>query len=201
MPDSLNEKSDDELVYLIAVGNQVAFQCLFSRYMMDVYKLCYSLLMDQTFAEDATQETFVKLWRHAPSWQPDAPIKTWLMRVARNHCMDIFRKKKSDSKKIEAFHMDQKANDKSSVSYQNEQALDEEKFSKTIQKALFLLPERQREAVTLVYYTELPNIEAAEIMGMKAVAFDSLLARARRNLRESLSDQANLKGYLGYDTE
>ena len=61
-----------------------------------------------------------------------------------------------------------------------------------IKKSLFLLPERQKTALTLVYYLECSYKEAAEIMEISLNAFESLIARAKRNLRDILHDKKEM---------
>ncbi len=189
--------NDNELVQRIAGGDAMAFQVLFERLSGGVYKLCYSLLLDQQMAEDATQETFVKLWKHAAEWKPDAIVKTWLLRVARNHCLDALRKKKNDFKKSHELYKDHLTSSQNRPKNAVETSIDHKKHANIIKNALFALPERQREAITLVYYNEVRNLEAADIMGLQPSAFDSLLARARRTLRDTLGEeQDDLKGYF-----
>ena len=66
-------------------------------------------------------------------------------------------------------------------------ALQQQEEQRRVERALASLPERQREAIVLQYYQELSNVEAAEIMEISVEALESLLARARRNLRASLA--------------
>lgn len=193
--------SDQNLIEDIAKGNEDAFQVLFDRRVHDVYKLCYSLLLDAQYAEDAAQDSFIKLWKHAPNWKPQASVKTWLLTIARNHCLDLLRKRSSDLKKNLDLYQDHLVQQQSSKFDIHETNLDKDQYKKTIEYAISLLPERQREAITLVYINEVRNSEAASIMGLQAAAFDSLLARARRSLRNALKDTKNeLKGAF-YGTE
>lgn len=195
-------RDDFFLMEKVAQGDQNAFKDLFDCRVGDVFKLCYSLLLDHQMAEDATQEAFVKLWKHAAEWRPEASVKTWLLAIARNRCLDVLRKKKNDLKKHYDLYKDRLIEHENHLSSTVDKGLDTGKYKETIQNALFLLPERQREAVTLVYYSELHNSEAAELMGLRPAAFDSLLARARRNLRDKLvSRQELLKGYELYGTK
>ncbi|MCD8562516.1 MAG: sigma-70 family RNA polymerase sigma factor [Alphaproteobacteria bacterium] len=95
-----SETSDDyALIRRIAAGDEAAFEMLFGRLAPDVFKLSYAMLLDRQAAEDAVQESFIKLWNHAGSWRPEASVKTWLMTIVRNVCLDILRKKRSESKK------------------------------------------------------------------------------------------------------
>ncbi|MDA4630514.1 sigma-70 family RNA polymerase sigma factor, partial [Escherichia coli] len=71
-----------------------------------------------------------------------------------------------------------------------EQSLSTRDESDQIKRALASLPDRQREAIVLQYYQEFSNIEAAQIMDISIEALESLLARARRNLRTALEETA-----------
>jgi RNA polymerase sigma-70 factor, ECF subfamily len=193
-------RDDEDLIKRIAGGDRQAFSALFERRMNEVFRFSYSLLLDHQLAEDVTQEAFIRLWHNAGNWRPEASVKTWLLTIARNLCLDIFRKRKNDLKKHRDLYKDHLLQDKPRAGAA-ERLMDREKYEKLMKNALFLLPERQREAITLVYYLEVQNSEAARIMGLRTSAFDSLLARARRTLRERLEGEGNeLKGYF-YGTE
>lgn len=190
----LSETADDyELIRRIAARDEQAFEILFGRLMPSVFKLSYAMLLNRQLAEDAAQESFIRLWNHAEGWRPEASVKTWLMAITRNVCLDMIRKKRNDIKKYQDLYREHLSSPQATIEG-GEQALlrkDREQHMKT---ALFLLPERQREAVTLVYYVGIQNIEAARIMGLNVRAFDSLLARARRSLRDNLSEEGEKKG-------
>jgi len=68
-----------------------AFRELVERYRHRVFAVCFRVLNDRADAEDAAQETFVKLARGADAFRGDAKLSTWLYRVARNVCTDRIR--------------------------------------------------------------------------------------------------------------
>ena len=74
---------DAELVVRIAAGDRGAFEALYERYATRIMAFVPHLLADRTAAEDATQETFVNVWRSARRFRPDAPFEPWLFRIAR----------------------------------------------------------------------------------------------------------------------
>lgn len=196
--------SDHELLRRMSEGDQHAFESLFDRYMNAVFKFCYSILLDHQGAEDATQDVFVKVWHKGELWQPgDASFKTWVLTLARHHCFDILRKLKSDNKKHlgffqSLFSFNTSHQEMSSVEYH----LDKVQYSDQLKDIIFMLPERQREAITLVYYMDIQNVEAAAIMNLKPAAFDSLLARARRELKKKVANAKELQARgLNYDTK
>lgn len=186
----LETLDDPDLIARIAEGDEGAFSCLFGRLMPDVFKLSYALLLDRASAEDAVQEAFTRLWKHAENWRPEASVKTWLLTIARNVCLDIIRKRRNDTKKHYELYKDHLASPDNPLE-NGERPLIRKETERLVRTALFLLPERQREAVTLVYYSGIQNIEAARIMGLNVRAFDSLLARARRSLRDQLGKEEN----------
>lgn len=189
MAGAADDQEESVVMDRIACGDQGAFQDVFDRLSGDVFKLSYSLLLDRAAAEDAAQESFVRLWQRAVDWRPEASIKTWLLTIARNVCLDLIRKRKNDLKKYQELYKEALSSAPEGDAAPAENRIDRKKCGKLLKNALFTLPERQREAITLVYYMEVHNADAAHIMGMKAAAFDSLLARARKNLREMLDGQ------------
>ncbi len=146
-----------------------------------IYAACYRMLGSKAAAEDAAQETFLRLWRSASRWKPQgAKFETWLYRIAMNICIDQLRKLKREAPEDAAPERADSADRQDQTLF-----VAERRFA--VDAALARLPERQRLAITLCHYQELSNIEAAEIMGLSVDALESLLARGRRALRDSLA--------------
>ncbi len=177
-----NEQDTDEaLVRRAGRGDRSAAAALVERHTDKIYGCCYRILGGKHAAEDATQETFLRLWRHAPRWkQQGAKFETWLYKIAMNICFDHLRKTRREAPEEAAPEMVDGA-------AQPDQALflGERRFA--IDKALEKLPERQRLAITLCHFQELTNIEAAAVMGVSIDALESLLSRGRRGLRQQLA--------------
>lgn len=177
--------SDEALVRRAGLGDRAAAALLVERHTRMIYAASYRMLGSKAAAEDAAQETFLRLWRHASKWKPKgAKFETWLYRVAMNICLDQLRKSKREAPEEAApGGMDGRAD---SADRQDQKIFAaERRFA--IDDALEKLPERQKLAITLCHYQELSNIEAAEIMEISVEALESLLARGRRALRESLA--------------
>lgn len=85
MPDQPNE----ETVRQARDGNRAAFRLLVEQYQGFVYATAYHLLGSQAEAEDAVQETWVKVWRNLLSYRTEVKFTTWLYRVVVNHCLDV----------------------------------------------------------------------------------------------------------------
>jgi RNA polymerase sigma-70 factor (ECF subfamily) len=177
--------SDEALVERAGRGDRAAAALLVERHSRMIYAASYRMLQSRDAAEDATQETFLRLWRNAAKWKPrGAKFETWLYRVAMNYCLDQLRKSKREAPEEAApGGLDGRAD---SADRQDQKLfLSEQRFA--IDEALGQLPERQRLAITLCHYQELSNIEAAEVMKISVDALESLLARGRRSLREKLA--------------
>lgn len=177
------EDRDAEL--LERVGNQdpAAVREMVARKLPRLLALATRMLGDRDEAGEIAQETFVRIWKHASRWRwGQARFDTWLHRVALNLCYDRLRRRH------ETLSVDDVAEPVDPLPLPDEQ-IDEGERRERISAALAALPARQREALVLQYYQELSNIEAAALMGISVDALESLLSRARRNLRGLLAGE------------
>jgi RNA polymerase sigma-70 factor (ECF subfamily) len=171
--------TDEDLLKRIARNEAAAVRSMIARKLPRVLALAARLLGDRNEAEDVAQEAFLRIWRQAPTWQPGtARFDTWLHRVALNLCYDRLRLRRE--KVVD------KLPDQVDPGPAPDHRLHRRAQQQEIETALAALPHRQRKAIVLQYYQELSNIEAADIMGISVEALESLLARARRNLRAHL---------------
>jgi RNA polymerase sigma factor (sigma-70 family) len=166
----LSERDPDaELVARVGEQDPAAVRTLVSRKLPRLLALATRMLGDRMEAEDVAQEAFVRIWKQAPHWKEgEARFDTWIHRVALNLCYDRLRGRREDPA-LPDLQLEARVRDE------------------RVRTALAALPVRQREALVLNYYQELSNIEAAALMGVTVDALESLLARARRNLRAQLA--------------
>lgn len=178
--DGLSSAWQDEAALLarVAAGDPAASRAVVDRYLGSIHRFAYRLLGDQAEAEDIAQEAFLRLWRQAARWEPRATIGTWLYRVARNLCVDRLRARQT-RRQAPPPEPPEPTPDGASL-------LERRELSESVQQAIEELPERQRMALVLVHYEGLRNYEAAEVMEVHVDALESLLARARRQLRQRL---------------
>lgn len=180
---AVGEDSDEALVARAGRGDRAAASALVLRHTDRIFAASYRMLGERAGAEDAVQETFLRLWKTAARWKPQgAKFETWLYKVAMNVCLDKLRKRGREAPEEAA---PERAD---SAPRADEQLISEERRA-AVETALADLPERQRQAITLCHYQELTNIEAADIMEISVEAVESLLARGRRALRDALFPQ------------
>jgi RNA polymerase sigma-70 factor (ECF subfamily) len=180
---STSTDPDEVLLQRIAIGDTAAVSILVARKLPRLLSLARRMLGDPMEAEDVAQETLMRTWKQAAQWVPGkARIDTWMHRVALNLCYDRLRRRR-DSVSTDDVELLDPA-DSAVARIERSQA------AQRLQQALSALPGRQREAIVLSYYQEMSNMEAATLMGVSVEALESLLARARRTLRQTLSDPA-----------
>ncbi|MFT4066504.1 RNA polymerase sigma factor [Paraburkholderia sp.] len=177
---------DAALIRRIADGDEAAAKMFVTRKLQRVLALAYRICGDQAEAEDVAQDVFVRVWKYARSWKSDdAKVDTWLHRIVLNVCQDRLaashRRHESGAMELDAL-ADQAPTPEDTAAGQSMRA--------RIWQALLALPVRQREALVLTYYQELSNVEAAAAMQVSVEAVESLLARARRTLKQRLLDIA-----------
>jgi RNA polymerase sigma-70 factor (ECF subfamily) len=91
------DDSDEALMAKVARGDERAFQLLSRRHLPAMLGVARRILGNAAEAEDVAQEAFMRVWTHAPRWQPLAQFRTWLTRVVVNLCLDRKRRAKSST--------------------------------------------------------------------------------------------------------
>ncbi|MFK3794853.1 RNA polymerase sigma factor [Pseudomonas sp. NPDC088444] len=182
------KEPDPDIELLARIGNNEpeAVKEMVSRKLPRLLALASRLLGDAEEARDVAQESFLRIWKTAGNWRSgQARFDTWLHRVTLNLCYDRMRRRKEtplddDARLIEIADPAPAPHEQCQADGQNAQ----------MAAALAALPDRQREAIVLQYYQELSNTEAAALMEISVEALESLLSRARRNLRRHLAESA-----------
>lgn len=178
---AFQQMTDAGLLEAAAGGSHAAFGEIVTRYFQPVYRLVWRMTGGAADAEDIAQDAFVKLWKNPLQVREAAALKGWLMRVASNAVID-------GSRRVRPGTLDD-APEVPDPQASVDAPLDREQAARLVDSRIAALPERQRLALSLVYFEGLTNIEAAAVMEVSVDAVESLLARARRGLKESLSGE------------
>src|SRR5438270_11780592 len=93
--------SDQELMRLVQAGDFSPASEIYDRYSSRIYNFAYRFLRNSEAAEDATQEVFVKMLKHANQLHGDAKLSTWLFSITANWCRDYLRKAAKKAKEAE----------------------------------------------------------------------------------------------------
>lgn len=164
----------------VVQGDRDAFASLVRRHLDAIHAFNCRLTGNAEDAADLAQETFLRVWHRARTWQPGrVKFATWLHRIARNLCIDALRRRRE----TEALDLATLAGGDAP-----DAAPEAERLQAALRRALAALPERQRTALMLCHHQGMSNRQAAEVLELGVDALESLLARARRALRVLLRD-------------
>lgn len=180
-----------QLVALVTQGDSRAFAELTQRHLPAIESYARRILRDEIAAQDVAQETLLVLWQRSAEFNPaKARLTTWLHRVAHNRCIDLLRRQKRETLFASDDIFERQENSMSVEQDPPEGAsLLTESKAAAMDAALRRLPESQRTALVLTYYQNLSNREVANVLNSSARAVESLLCRARGNLKKQLESQ------------
>lgn len=180
--DDSDDASDLALMARVAKGDEAAYRILSRRHVPAMLGLARRILGNAADAEDVAQEAMLRVWTHAPRWQPLAAFRTWLTRIVVNLCLD---------RKLRAAWVDlDQAGEIADPAPDAGEAVEQSERDGMVQDAIGQLPARQRTAIVLTYGDGMSNAEVAEVMGTTVSAVETLLVRAKQNLRRVLGDDA-----------
>ncbi len=178
--------SDQELMRIVQAGDLSPASEIYDRYSGRIYNFALRFLKNSEAAEDATQEVFVKMIRHASQFQGDAKLSTWLFSITANWCRDFLRKADNKSKESDDVLVTLPAPAEQSPDRNLEQRENEAR----IQRALKALTPEQREAILLSRYQGLSYAEIAQISGCSEGAVKTRVFRAMETLKKALVGEA-----------
>jgi RNA polymerase sigma-70 factor (ECF subfamily) len=141
------------------------FQSILAQYQDKVYRFALGMLGDPAQAEDAAQETFVKIWRGLPKFRGESSISTWIFSIARNTCLNAL---KSRRKMVSIDELVEKPR------------LEREPMD--IEGLLEELPEHYREVMLLFYVHDKSYEEVARTLDIPMGTVKTYLHRARKQL-------------------
>src|SRR5256886_3037695 len=179
--------SDQELMRIVQAGDFSPASEIYDRYSSRIYNFAYRFLKNSEAAEDAAQEVFVKMLKHANQFHGDAKLSTWLFSITANWCRDYLRKADNKAKEAEDVLITLPAPNELSPERRLEQREDEHR----VQRALSALTPEQREAILLSRYQGLSYAEIAEIAGCSEGAVKTRVFRAMETLKKALTAEAS----------
>src|SRR3954454_7878957 len=142
-PREMKSLSDQELMRIVQAGDFSPASEIYDRYSGRIHNFALRFLKNSEAAEDATQEVFVKMMRHANQFQGDAKLSTWLFSITANWCRDYLRKADNKTKETEEVLISLPA----PAELSPERNLEQRENEALIKRALQALTPEQREAI------------------------------------------------------
>lgn len=187
------ELTDQQLVELLSKGNELALRQLYGRYATKVYNTVLSYTKNEEDAEELLQDVFLTIYNSSQSYRSEAKVSTWIYRISVNKSLDFLRKK--NSKKRFGIFASLYKKDSSEIKYESVDfihpgvKLENQEDSKILFKVIDELSENQKTAFILTQIEDLPQQEVAEIMNITRKAVESLVQRAKSNLKKVLENR------------
>jgi RNA polymerase sigma-70 factor (ECF subfamily) len=178
---------DTEAVWIqqAQAGDQGAFTRLVEAYQTPVYNLAYRMLGNSVEAENAAQETFIRMYTKLGTYDPERKFSSWLLAIASHYCVDLLRKRRMNYLSLDDLPPMVELSMPKTV--QPEQVVVREQDASSVQKLLETLPPNYRTPVVLRYWYDMSYREIAETMGVTESTIKTRLHRARAKLARSAS--------------
>lgn len=180
---------DFALMVRVGEGDHAAFRQLVERHQNAVIGTVAKMLGNASESEDIAQQVFLRIWRHAKRYRPDAKFTTYLFTITRNLVYNETRRR-SRKKEVSSDEREENSNltAEASPDRQPDAEMLQAELQRKVDEAIASLPETQRMAVVLRRYEQLSYEEIAVVLKLSVSAVKSLLFRARTSLREALSE-------------
>ncbi|MEY4049978.1 MAG: hypothetical protein RL262_812 [Bacteroidota bacterium] len=184
---------EKELIASLKQGEASAFKVLVENYQDRVYYSVLNILHNATEAEDTAQETFIQVYKSISGFKEESSLATWIYRIAIRKALEKIRKHKNRQRLHSIVPWWMPSEEKSvDAAYLNPGINNENKEKATlIFKAISELPHNQRVAFTLIRVQGMKHEEVSEIMQLSIKAVESLLSRAKENLKNKLKHYYN----------
>lgn len=165
---------DREVLERFRAGDEAAVKAVYDRYGGPVFAVCLSVLGDRDLAADGAQQTFIKAWRAASTYDPTRDFGPWIYAIARRTAIDLYRKERRSIA----------TDDLDVVSISPGLETVWEVFE--IRAAVDRLPDEERQVVKLSHFEGLTHVEIAERLSVPVGTVKSRSHRAHRRLLELL---------------
>jgi RNA polymerase sigma-70 factor (ECF subfamily) len=183
-----------ELIQGLRNGDEAAFKYLVDNYKDRVFNTAIGIVQNAEDAEDVAQEVFIQVYRSIHNFKGESKLSTWLYRIATTRSLDLLRSRKS--KKRFGF-IQRLFGDGNEPLFEIPDfnhpgvALDQKENAAKLFKAIDQLPENQKIAFTLHKLEDLSYQEISKIMQISIAAVESVMHRAKQNLRKILEKEGS----------
>ncbi len=176
-------QTDEQLMTQVVRGDSAAFRQLAGRHLGRAYAIAFRLVHNREDAEEVAQEAVSKVWQKATLFDPSrSAFGTWFYRIVSNAALDRLRRRKPPSENLDDYS--EQLSDNAPTGEDLRIMAD---ASRHIKQAIAALPPTQQMAITLVYYEDFSQAEAARIMNITTSALEALLFRGKKGLKQRLT--------------
>jgi len=181
-------ENETKWIQLAREGDQIAFGRLVVAYQTPVYNLAYRMLSNADEAEEAAQETFLRVYTKLHTYDPQRPFHSWILSIASHYCIDRLRRRRINwlALKEEIAVPGGRPERLVSVDPNPESVAVQHEREQRIQQLLTTLSPTDRAAITLLYWYDHSYEEIAESLNLTVSAVKSRLFRARRTLAKTM---------------
>ena len=182
--------ADRELLEAIARGDQGAFQRLYARHSVRIFRFLMRLVQNKATAEEFVNEVFMEIWQHAGRYEGRSSPTTWMMAIAHNKAVSGLRKRR------EATGVDEAAMaEVPDLDDDPEQTTQKQDKGRIMRTCIARLSPDHREILDLVYYQEMSVGEAADVLGIPENTVKTRMFYARKKLSELLLERGIDRGW------
>jgi len=166
-----NSDPDIELVERYFAGDTTAFDEIMIRYERQIYRVCYRFVENRDDALDLAQDVFVKAFEHLPTFRRESRLKTWLYRIAINHCLNHVKKHAHEFVEVTEYT--------GSVGASAQTQLEDQEQREHFRRLVKQLPPKQKAILELrineqLSYEEIARISGRSVSTIKASVFFAL---------------------------
>ena len=176
-----------------AAGDKASFARLVEKHKATVFGLCYRLVGTTDEARDAAQEAFVRAYTSIRDFDVRQPFGAWVLRIARNHCIDLLRRRRPTLALVTEPRGDEAEagiapEPADHFALGGEQAVQESEAQRDLDAAIASLPPRYREVIALFHVQHKSYAEIAEALNVPMGTVMTWLHRARKELKAKLAE-------------
>jgi RNA polymerase sigma-70 factor (ECF subfamily) len=172
------------LVFRVRDGDQRAIEDLHARYSGPLFSLAYQVTGSDRYSQDVVQEVFIALWRDASRFDPErGAVSSWLFALARHKAIDLVRKEATIRRRTADLDLsfEEAPDDVDREAWMNIRR-------DRVREAMATLPELQKQAVELAFFSGLTHVEVAEHLGIPLGTAKTRIRTGLLRLRDLLGD-------------